>query len=369
MNRRVMAAGCAAVMTSLLPASPAFADQDRVRLLGATTVPHALEFEGTTVGGLSGIDRDSRTGEFVLISDDRSQQQPSRFYTARLNPRTGAPELTGTRPFLRPDGTPHPPPEAGDGTTVDPEEIRFDPRSDELWWTSEGARAEQVIDPAVRVAAPDGSFRSDLELPENLRMAEGTGPRHNEALEALTFAAGGELVVHATEGPLMQDGASPTVDHGALVRVTAQDRSGAVVAQHAYPMDPVFAESPGGGFSNNGVVSVLAADEHDPYRYLVMERSFVTGVGNSVRIYEVDARGATDVRDLDSLNGADVTPVRKELLVDLGDLDLGEHGPVDNVEGMTWGPRLPGGEQSLVLVSDDNFSAEQKTQLIALGVR
>lgn len=368
MNRKLMAAGCTAVMTVLLPA-PAFGGSAEVRLLGALTVPHAMEYEGTTVGGLSGIDYDAESDEFVLISDDRSEKQPARFYTARLNPESGAPELTGTHPFLRPDGTPYPPLAAGDGTTVDPEEIRFDPQSDQLWWTSEGDRSEQVIDPAVRAAKPDGSFASELELPDNLRMEEGTGPRKNEALEALTFAADGELLVHATEGPLMQDGASPTAEHGALGRVTAQDRSGEVVAQHAYPMEPVFAESPNGGFSNNGVVSILAADEQDPYRYLVMERSFVTGVGNSVRIYEVDARGATDIRDVTSLQGADVTPVRKELLIDLADVDLGEHGPVDNVEGMTWGPTQPDGERTLVLVSDDNFSPEQKTQLIALGVR
>ncbi|WP_251056110.1 esterase-like activity of phytase family protein [Streptomyces sp. ISL-94] len=41
------------------------------RLLGERTVPHKLDFRGTTVGGLSGIDRDPCTGEYALISDDR----------------------------------------------------------------------------------------------------------------------------------------------------------------------------------------------------------------------------------------------------------------------------------------------------------
>lgn len=57
----------------------------QARLLGEKTVPHKLDFQGTTVGGLSGIDRDRCTGEYVLISDDRSFLQPARFYTAKLD--------------------------------------------------------------------------------------------------------------------------------------------------------------------------------------------------------------------------------------------------------------------------------------------
>ena len=57
--------------------------------------------------------------------------------------------------------------------------------------------------------------------------------------------------------------------------------------------------------------------------------------------------------------------MRKRLLLDLDDLGI----PLDNVEGLTFGPRLPDGRQSLVLVSDNNFAATQFTQflLFALG--
>ncbi|WP_328460094.1 hypothetical protein [Streptomyces sp. NBC_00448] len=36
---------------------------------------------------------------------------------------------------------------------------------------------------------------------------------------------------------------------------------------------------------------------------------------------------------------------------------------------MTWGPTLPNGERTLVLVSDDNFSEDAVTQIVALGIR
>ncbi len=322
--------------------------------MSETTLPHAMQFNGTTVGGLSGVDYDPRTGKWVLISDDRSERQPARIYTAELT--DGALRLTGTAPLLRPDGTTYP------KGSVDPEDVRWDPWTRGVWWTSEGDRGAQPIDPSIRSATADGAFASELPLPENLRILPETGPKQNEVLEGLTFAAGGSRVVTAVEGPLMQDGESPTAGQGALSRITVQSRSGRVLGQYAYPLDKVFAESPTGGSANNGVSALLA----DRNGYLVMERAFVSGVGNSVRIYRIDTRGATDVQDVPSLLGAHVRPVHKELLVDLADLGLSK---IDNVEGMTWGPRLPNGRRSLVLVSDDNFSPAQTTQIITLAVK
>jgi hypothetical protein len=57
-------------------------------------------------------------------------------------------------------------------------------------------------------------------------------------------------------------------------------------------------------------------------------------------------------------------PMTKTLLVDLTDT---VH-PLDNIEGITLGPRLPDGHQSLVLVSDDNFSPRQITQFVAFAL-
>ncbi|MCP2261392.1 hypothetical protein LX15_005118 [Streptoalloteichus tenebrarius] len=352
------------------PGSPAVR---HVRLLGERAIPHGLEFGGTTVGGLSGLDRDPRTGEYYLISDDRSDRQPARVYTARIDVDARGlrdVRITGTRPLRRPDGTTFPP-KASD--TPDPEAIRVDPADGTLYWTSEGDRivptggaAPTLIDPFVRQARRDGTHVRELRLPDNLRMsAEERGPRRNAALEGLALTADGRQLVAAMEGPLHQDGQEPSPRQGAMTRLTFLDkRTGRAVRQLAYPVEPVFAEPrPAGAFANNGVVEVLAVDRH---RYLVMERSFVTGVGNRVRVYEVDARGATDVLGRQSLADGRFRPVRKRLVVDLADLPL---STVDNVEGMAWGPTLPTGERVLVLVSDDNFAATQVSQVVALAVR
>ncbi len=42
--------------------------------------------------------------------------------------------------------------------------------------------------------------------------------------------------------------------------------------------------------------------------------------------------------------------------------------PLDNVEGITRGPRLPDGRQSVLLVSDDNVTAGQASQVLLLAL-
>ncbi|MGL1465779.1 esterase-like activity of phytase family protein, partial [Vibrio parahaemolyticus] len=42
------------------------------------------QYKGTTVGGLSGIDYNPQKDEYYCISDDRSNINPARFYTANI---------------------------------------------------------------------------------------------------------------------------------------------------------------------------------------------------------------------------------------------------------------------------------------------
>ncbi|MFF7943899.1 esterase-like activity of phytase family protein [Nocardia gamkensis] len=360
-SRHVLIAGCALVLASAPVAGADSAPAPSVRLLGEQVIASGLDFEGTTVGGLSGIDYSARTGEFVLISDDRSSKNPARYYTARIEVGergVGPVTITGTRPLLTATGAAYP------SMSVDPEEIRADPWTGDYYWTQEGERdGDLLADPSVRIAHQDGSYAGELPIPENERMRPGSGPRQNQALEAATFLGAGALFATATEGPLLPDGPPPTTTSGALARITVQARSGPLLAQYAYPMEPVFAESrPEPGRGGTGIASILAADPLDPTKLLVLERSFSPGTANKIRVYEADLSGATDI--LDAPLGA-AHPAAKRLLVDLDDVGL---AAVDNVEGMTWGPRLPSGERTLVLVSDDNFDSRQITQIVVLAV-
>ena len=381
MSPRVLPTVLTAALIGVLAAAPAASatesHQRPIRLIGEQIVPNALQFQGTTVGGLSSIDYDPGTGEYALICDDRSAINPARFYTAKfpVSAKSAGPvTLTSTRPFLRPDGTTYPPLAQNDPSlpqneqTVDPEELRVDPWSGDYYWSQEGERtATTLIDPSIRQARRGGAYVRDLPIPANEKMTPTAGPRQNLVLEGLTFAGFGSLVASSLEGALLQDGPSPTTTSGALSRITLQSRFGPILAQYAYPQEPIFASpTPSDGFATTGVSSMLAVDQADPTKFLMMERAFVTGVGNKIRVYEIDTSGATNVLNVASLADAKhIKPVRKRLLFDAADFKL---STVDNIEGMTWGPRLPNGERSLVLVSDNNFAASQVTQFIALAV-
>jgi len=386
MKASLIRRACAATLvlaTTMAPAVAAESDDAgaradigaRARLLGEKTVPHKLSFRDTTVGGLSGIDRDPCTGEYVMVSDDRSLLQPARFYTARIDvdgAGVHSVDFTDTHPFLQPDGTVYPHPSAGDGKTVDPEELRVDPRNCRYWWAQEGDRPKSsndpVIQPSIQFASRSGAYRGRLPLPSQYAFEAGDrGMRRNKAVEAITFGPGSRVLTSAVEGPLLQDGPEPDLDNGALVRVTRQNRAGDVLGQYAYPLEKIFtASDPTSPWPpDTGVPSILAFPD-DPDRYLVLERTWVAGAGYKIRIFDTTTRRASDVRDVDSLAGQQVTPMRKKLVVDFDDLGL---PMIDNTEGMTWGPRLPGGERTLLLVSDDNFSPEEATRFVALGIR
>jgi 3-phytase len=144
-------------------------------------------------------------------------------------------------------------------------------------------------------------------------------------------------------------------------------KSGRPDRQHLYWTDPIAEPPvPAGNFAVNGLVEVLSLNN----QYLLsMERSFSVGApdtGNTIKLYLVKVAGADNISGLDSVAAklAKIRPVKKTLLLDLDELGI----PLDNVEGMAFGPDLPDGRRSLLLVSDNNFSPAQFTQFLLFAV-
>jgi hypothetical protein len=332
-------------------------------LLGETTLAHKLQFGGTTVGGLSGLDFDPATGSWVALSDDRSELDPARFYTLAVDvrPQGIAASVTGVSTLRGPDGRPYP--KRGQPETVDPESIRLLPRGRGVLWTSEGDPAVNRS-PAVTEARMDGGYVREFDIPAMLRWPArpGTGPRNNLAFEGLALTPDARTAWVAMEAALLQDGPVPTVGAaGGPCRFTAFDiASGKALRQVAYIPDPIpRAPRLPLGFADNGVSEILMLDAH---RMLVLERSFAMGTGMSLRLYAVDTREGSEVLHHDRLAAGEYRALTKQPVADFAQLGLSR---LDNTEGMCWGPRLPNGHRSLVVVSDDNFAANQVTQLAA----
>jgi len=70
-----------------------------------------------------------------------------------------------------------------------------------------------------------------------------------------------------------------------------------------------------------------------------------------------------------NINPASVSVMRKRLIIDFESIASNlQNRRIDNVEGMCFGPKLPNGNLTLVVVSDDNFNPSQVTQFIAFEV-
>jgi hypothetical protein len=82
-----------------------------LRLIGQQVLPRRVDFQGTVVGGLSGIDYDAKTDSYVLISDDRTTTDSAnapRLYTAKLSFDTtqfSGVQLLSSIKLKQPDGS------------------------------------------------------------------------------------------------------------------------------------------------------------------------------------------------------------------------------------------------------------------------
>ena len=100
--------------------------------------------------------------------------------------------------------------------------------------------------------------------------------------------------------------------------------------------------------------------------FLGIERSYGFR-GFDIKLCQLASGGATDISVIASLQGdtSDISPIRKELVLDLATLPL----PLQNYEAMTFGPSLPNGNRTLILASDDNFSPEQETTFLVFELK
>jgi hypothetical protein len=99
---------------------------------------------------------------------------------------------------------------------------------------------------------------------------------------------------------------------------------------------------------------------------LVVERSFSIGrPASTIRLFIAGLNAATDVKDHPSLkDGVAFTPVTKKLLLNMDTLGF----YIDNIEGVTFGPRLENGHRTLVFIADNNFDKREKSQVLLFEV-
>ncbi|MEG3842722.1 esterase-like activity of phytase family protein [Microcoleus sp. herbarium14] len=336
----------------------------KIDFIGRAIFPTNSQFWGTEVGGLSGITYDAHKQVYYAISDDRSSKAPARFYTLKINLDSGKLEkeqvaFTGVTTLLDENGKSFP------EFSLDPEGIAFAGNS--VFVSSEGD-VDRTISPFIKEFSLDGKLLKTLPIPELfLPDDKGTkGIRNNLAFESLTLTPDRKYLFTATENALIQDGAVSSLQSGSPCRILRYDAaSGNLERSFVYITEPLPpGANPVGKLTTNGLVDLLAIDEN---RLISLERGFSLETGTTIRIFEVSLEKGDRIEALESLKSrlGEVYPAQKRLLLDLETLKI----PLDNIEGLTLGSVLSDGSRGLILVSDNNFSPLQETQILGFKIK
>src|SRR5690242_7988475 len=108
-----------------------------LRFIGEYDIPYRQPFKGTTVGGLSGIDYDAERQQYYLISDDRSDINAARFYTAKIyisDKSLDSVRFIDVTTLKQANGQTYPNAKSDPFHTPDPEAIRYNAKRDLFVW-------------------------------------------------------------------------------------------------------------------------------------------------------------------------------------------------------------------------------------------
>lgn len=329
------------------------------------------QFQSTTVGGLSAIAYDPNRDQLYALSDDKGQFGPPRFYTLSLHldleanqsPHLDQVQIEAVTLLQDQAGQPYP---AG---LLDPEGMALSPRQT-VFISSEGNPSQQQLPFIGEFDQATGRQVSSVRLPERLLTDDPQQPTRgiqaNRGLESLTINAStstGSMIepfrlFTATESSLVQDynpdPSQPLPCRFLHYLIGANQAT--LIAEHLYLLDL----EPSGALVN-GLTDLLSIDPAG--HFLALERAYGLK-GFRVKLYQLATGGATDTSSIVSLAGnlEGVSPIRKRLLLDLNQV----MPDVDNLEGISLGPRLADGSQSLLLLSDNNFEVDRPTQILLL---
>lgn len=355
-------------------------------------------FQNTKMGGLSGLSL--YQGKHYAVSDDRGKFAEPRVYVFNLNLDLGKTLSAQAERviFLKNE----------DGknfieNTLDPEGIVVS--DDGMFIISEGdINSKPRVNPEIIWFLHDGKKKANLPVPDYFfpdKVGEPKkGVRNNLAFEGLSLCPdSGDLVV-ATENSLVQDGPISGFLQAGTSRILVykkkpsqdistkkENQSGAgegvaasswvVDQEYLYPISALTKPSDLSVLLGSGVSEIKCLQGG---KLLVIERAAIltgTEVKNIIEVFNVDLKGAkplsVEVKEKKSFSEGAVAPAQfllgKKLFLNLSDFTSAFKGPktLDNIEAIEWGA-FTNEKKALLFLSDDNFSAKQRTLWLSVEV-
>lgn len=344
-----------------------------LKYVGETAVVTGAKFDNTTIGGLSGITFGN--GFLNAVSDDKGRYGEPRIYQFELKISDKAvnliPKSATYVKGLRKEGSRK--------AFLDLEGLVSLADGDFLISSEGNNDLKPRSMPRIFRTGADGKWKSDFTIPDKF-LPERTGQQskgvqNNGAFEGLTATRDGKFVFTGLEAPLTQDIDMENETNGDKVRILKFEDRGAErgyytpVAEFVYHMDP-FRDNEVGKEIFRGISEILAVSET---KMIVLERGArIHGKGwkSTVGLYLADLSKATDTLAMTKLAGHKVTVAEKVKLVDFETDLVKARGKkeVQNFEALAFGPNLPDGRRTLLVMSDNNFSKNEVTELLVFAI-
>lgn len=363
----------------------------QVELLGTGTLPGTMRdlsgLKGTDgsgvptdrLGGMgSAIDYTGKNNTYILASDrgpgDGASDYRCRVHHMEIIVKPGAREpvsirLLSTTLLTRMDGKPLKGSRKPGPSRFDPEGIRMG-QGGRFFISDEYGPVIAEFSPAgkmIRTLPVPGRFLAEREsdIPQGeLPPVNNQGRQPNRGMEGLAISPDGSTLYGIMQSPLIQDGAFDEKGKrkGLYCRLLALDARTGSEREFVYYLDD----------PSLGINEILTAG---PDSFLVIERDGLQGLAaKTKRIYCADLVGATEVSGIARLPArglpSAMIPMGKSLLIDLLDPRFGLAGPSfpEKIEGLAFGPDLPGGKKLLLVTADNDFVAEVPFKVYAFAV-
>lgn len=326
-------------------------------------VQDSLVFKNTIIGGISGIDY--HKDKYYMVVDDAKDPRILVTDINISNDKINAVEFLSL--FQLKDTTN----QFYKENALDLESIFVDD-FERINLVSEG-KIYKGKNPSIFTIDKNDGLVEQISIPEYFKANSKAKPKHNGTFEGSSVSYNRKGFWVAMEAPMKADGEEPTFHKTqSPIRITYFDNQfKKATKQFAYQLEKI--DKPAKGKINlNGVTAIL---EYAENQFFVIERIYQSGygaLGNTVRIFKakIDNK-STNTLNIQSLKQTNYIPLKKELMFDFElAKDQLTDGIIDNIEGITFGPKLSNGNQSLILVSDDNFQVygKQLNQFILLEI-
>ena len=315
---------------AIINSSKKIPEKFQISLFSKTSIPYLTKLKGKQIGGFSGLSSTGKPFQYWMISDD--QKRASSLYRVRIQIKPKLKwKFLGQFPLKDQKTPPY----------LDSEGIVYNAQQGFLIATegsySSQKPSKQIVPPRLLYFSKKGEFIKPLPLPP-------THHQHtflqNKAFESLTLSPSKKWLFTATELPLK------TQKHIKILRYKTPKQWGEKWKMPQHYLYPIERYSTG----QNGLTAMLSLSKHS---LLTLERAFFPATGSvSIRIFQVFTKEKKN-------------KVIKKLVFDLEHLGI----ELDNFEAMEFGPKLPNGHRSLMILSDNNFNPFQQNLLLLLELK